>query len=345
MITLVFFLGAIFLGLLKPRSRIVSLLLLMLIFIIIAYRNDGIDFDNYMEEYECAIFQTSEDIHYVGWLLLEKIGHEFHLSFREFVIFITLLSCICLYIGLRQITINVNFALALFLIYPFGLDAVQMRMFLIDSILVYACLYLVKKTPTNKNCIFLILTILAASIHFAASIFVLNILVSILLKRCVKKKYFMILLSVVILMVIFILKSEALNSLLISVNPRIEYWLNSRMHFGWIIPVGFTILIFSMLIYCTNILNNTKFYSKIDFDKYSAVVYSLLLLIPFLMIDVTFDRLWRVYLLLLYALSSEVFFCGYRQNAKKINLLFALLIFFVGVNFYDKNIYVLKAIL
>lgn len=345
MITLVFFLGAIFLGLLKPRSRIVSLLLLILIFIIIAYRNDGIDFDNYMEEYEYAIFQTTKDVHYIGWLLLEKIGHEFHLSFRGFVISITLLSCICLYLGLRQITINVNFALALFLIYPFGLDAVQMRMFLIDSILVYACLYLVKKTTINKNGIFLILAILTASIHFVAFIFVLSILVSILLKRYVKEKYLIILLPMVISIVIFILKSEVLNNLLISLNSRIEYWLNSRMHFGWIVPVGFTILIFSMLIYCTNTLNNTKFYSKIDSDKYSAVVYSLLLLIPFLMIDVTFDRLWRVYLLLLYALSSEVFFCSYVQNAKKINLFFALLIFFVGVNFYDKNIYVLKAIL
>lgn len=86
----------------------------------IAYRNDGIDYGAYANEYEPAVNQGWGDVHYAGWLLFEKIGLWLELEFDEFVIFISFIRTIGLVFAIKKPTKNVNFVLSLLFICPYG---------------------------------------------------------------------------------------------------------------------------------------------------------------------------------------------------------------------------------
>lgn len=322
-----------------PKSKIITFIILIFIFYVISTRNDGIDYGSYANEYAYAVDQQLSDVHYVGWLMVEKLCLILNFDFVEFVVFIAFLCCGGLYFGVKNLTENINCVLSLFLIYPFGYEAVQMRTFLADAIVLCGLPLILVNNEINK-CQKLIgfgcISFVASLVHFLASFyFLVFIVVYSLPKRYVK--HFVI--ATAIILTIF-LKIGILNNFLVLLNSRVEFWLSSIMGYGWVVPVFFTLGIFAIIFYSGSLLLQVNYGHFNLFENWLIAAYSIILLLPLFCIDATFDRLWRVFLILAFISSSNVIY-GKIDIKKKITLMFLLIITLGGISFYESEFEIL----
>lgn len=329
----------IILGFACPKNKIVTYMSSLFMFYSIAYRNDGIDYGAYANEYELAIDQGWGDVHYAGWLLFEKLGLWLGLEFDEFVIFISFICVVGFVFAVKKLTKNVNFVLSLFFVYPYGHETIQMRTFLADVVVLNGLSLVVGGINIRNGFKFYVSMLVASFVHFLVSIYVVVVSLVISMPRKYGK-------GIVILFVclsVFLFRSGLLNGLLTTLNSRVEFWLSSEIRIGWIIPTTLNILLFYIMLKCNYLLKCSGNIYYLNNEMCYLFTLSLLALIPFFFIDITFIRLWRVYLVLMFAMLGEVFFLPYLKKVK-INLLLLLLIWLGVVCVYENEFNILNSI-
>lgn len=344
----------IFAGFLFPKSKSVSFMMLIFMIVTIACRTQGADYIVYQNEYKWSEYQTFSEVHYVGYLVLEQFAHSLNFTFEQFVFVTGMISCILTYTGFKKLTYNINIVFALYFLYPFSHEAVQTRTFLANAILI-AALPLILKEPNESDekrkkrkygirmITFFVLSILACTFHFEASVYVVFFALMLFLPQ----KYGKIYIFSGTMIAFLLIESNLLPKIVLGFNTRIAYWLSGKTGVGIVIPVFITLAIwYTMQVvgkYCLRLVSNsekdTLFYRKLL--RLSDFVF---LLIPLFCYDITFNRLWRLFLIVLYIMIAKVFPYKTDKNRQWL-ILFCMIVLMTGLVIYEKELTLLVGIM
>lgn len=324
---------------------------MMIAFMIISigFRTQGADYTVYTNEFIWSKYQNFSDVHYVGYLVLEQYAHKWGIEFNQFLLLVGSISCLLVYFGISRLTQRVNAVLALFFIYPFSHEAIQTRTFLANSVLI-AALPLILKAPKIKiqkkdyNKMFLqrplfrvllfyVFAIVACAFHFEAIIYVLFFSLMMFLPQKHGKMYVIVGTTAAFLLI----EAEILPKIVEPFNSRVAYWLSDRTGFGILIPITISIIIWytmqitGTICVCKNTENlKVQAYYE-DILKFSDYI---IFLIPLFCYDITFNRLWRIFLLMLYIMVVDAL--TYKISKKRrIWIIFSLIMLFVSICIYE----------
>lgn len=342
----------IILGIVFPRSKYVLIFDILVISLIIGLRPyTATDYNNYWIEYNTASLIQTSKADFPGYNLLMRFCQYLGLSFNQFIIIIAFLSIILMIIGMLKLGKYVPFALSLFLIYPFAHEAVQMRTFLADSIVWCALpMLLVDQQNKIKNMrskgLFFILTYIASTIHTLCWFYIAIAIIYLLFRD--NKRYLTIIFATAIAMILLV-RIGAFNIFLASASSsdKLSHWIEGSTNYGIVLYGTISLVIYIMIKYTTqsdlmkvNDLSMLKIQTNIQ--KFSACI---LLIIPFFTYDITFDRLWRIFLGLLYLESGEYLYSSKGLRWKKVVYVFCLISVIVTSFVLENEIYIIHTLM
>lgn len=319
-------------GFIFPKSKYIVILDVLVLGLIIGLRPYlATDYSNYWVEYNNAALIQASQADFPGYNILMRTCQSIGLSFTQFIILLAFLSLILMVSGMFRISKYIPFAFSLFLIYPFAHEAVQMRTFLADSIVWCALPFLLidHKNKINNLCsksCFFIFTYIASTIHTLCWFYILVALLYLLFRN--NKHYLLIIFYVIVSMMILVHTNILSNILtLISSTDKLNHWIESSTGFGAIVYVIISIIIYCLSRFLTNeiIKDNTStssMYLILNIQKFSI---GILLIIPFLTYDITFNRLWRVFLGMLYLISGEYLYNNHKLSKRKLVYILGLI--------------------
>ncbi len=328
-----------------PKSKYVLIFDVLVISLIIGLRPfTATDYANYWVEYNTAPLIQASRADFPGYNILMRFCQYLGLNFNQFIFVIAFLSVIMMVTGMLRLSRYVPFALSVFLIYPFAHEAVQMRTFLADSI-VWCALPMLLIDHQNKikniqsKSMFFILAYIATTIHTLCWFYVVIAIVYLLFRN--SKRYLIMIFSIAIGMLILI-HTSILSSFLASISStdKLTHWIENSTSYGLILYSAVSIMVYIMIRYATISCNKANLDSNllhvranINIQKFSA---GILLVIPFFTYDVTFDRLWRIFLGFLYLVSGEYIYNSRNSNGKKTIYILTLIVI-LGLMFILEN--------
>lgn len=347
-------------GLIFPKSKKLYICIAFYMVVAIGLRTNSIDYDIYRVEYFKAPFIPYRLADFPNYNLLMNFCIKLGINYETFVFLIALVSTLLMLVGLYKISVlsgnaYISFALALFLIYPFGHEAVQIRTYLVDSIEMFALPYLLN-TENNSfkkirdYILYFLIVYVASGIHSIGYFFLAIGLFYILLKSIRHRIAIIIIGTAVISLLV---KIGWLNSIIMSFlnSSKQDHWLeSSNSSLANIFVIVLTIFIWLTLHLIIRFLigNVTKLQNR-DFVINLGMFADLsVLIIPLLLYDITFDRLWRIFLLILYLISGQYIYTTF--NSRKIKIikfiyLFLAVFFILSVYLYENEYSIVTSVL
>jgi len=313
LILLLFFLfGNIFIGVFQIKESIIKYFLIILLWVLIWGNYANADYISYLNLYNrIGIYGEGYITTEFLWVYLMKFSNILNLNYTHFLFIISLISFYNIIRTVRKYSKNLNLFFVLYTIYPFFLNAVQIRFFFASSIAI-----LILKYSKDKYYIFksFITLLIASFIHYS-----FFILVPFLFLEKINKKYY----NRLILIISIVLFISFINNSYLSILSRffdtqkIIFYLENKPSF-----LGF---IFMVLIHFLSFAIFFITYKKIKFkvDKniieifYKLNIYSFLL-IPFYYINGNFMRIFQFF-----AIINYIFFIfSYNYIPKNQKIIF-----------------------
>ena len=307
--------SAIAIGQVFKKSKISTIYILIVAVCLAAMRYESADLSNYVYEYAHA-GDTSVEMRYLGYSFVIKFFFKTGMSFETYMFcFYTICFGILVW-AIGKLTWSVNCVLSFYLIYAYGLDVIQMKSLLSECIIMIAVAFLIRKIYQNSKArngnkiliciIYGIVSLCAVLVHFSSIYYVMagTIFIVIYSKNNYNKKIFAIA-AVASAFVygggIALLLRLGYASGILGDVAYIQQWGVRKGHFGFIIPV---IQIFLMIIASEFMIDKRN--QNEEYKVYKAFLMTVLLVIPLVMYDITFNRLLRVYMILLYIMYSII---------------------------------------
>jgi hypothetical protein len=271
--------------------------------------------DNYIDEYYDIFYGNITSSKYWGYYVIQSLSAHLGLDFEAYSLMFYIIAYLILLITIRRMTDNVNFVLALYSIFPFGVDAIQMKTLMANVVMLLALSFILNKNKSKYNIlIFVVLSSVSVAIHFSTIIIMILGIVYCLLDY---KEYIkgVLIVSIVALILSLI---NIYPSILMFISQYItlfdiDYlikWFEGRMGLGIIlIIIEIMLLILSVNFNYRVIKKNNLFDGdrKIELYKHLYVfIWSALVILPIVMYNIVFDRLIRCYAILMYILMAEV---------------------------------------
>lgn len=326
-------------GIFFPKSRVFSWLMMAFMMVSIGCRTQGADYISYFYEFQWSTSQKLNEVSYPGFVLSARIANQCGMSFGTFVLIMAIFSCMFFYVGAKGLTSNTTFLMALFLIYPFSHELIQMRTFLADSIIISILPWILNCTnqlqdKVIKTIALLLAGLIALSFHVEVIFSILFLVIVIWMPPKIERKCIPI-----ITIILFLLSvCNVFPKLFGGINPMAAQWLSAKAGFGIIIPISVTFLILYLTHIASTRLYRTEkdsakkqFYLNCDsFGRCGA------LLIPFFTYDITFNRVWRILLVVLYAMLSDISKEKMRRKSW-ITYIFLATVLLIGIVVYENT--------
>ncbi|WP_214835040.1 EpsG family protein [Exiguobacterium sp. E4787] len=299
----------------------VYLISFIFIFLLIAgYRNtSGLSNDLYYYELEYQNFLAGSLSNYeIGYKTLMAIGgmitDDFYL-FRSIVIFLSLLLML---VSIKKYSPSPHYVIALFSTYLVILSAEQFRYFIAFSLFVVSLNILLFSDYKFKKIFSMFVLGLATSIHFSFIIyFVVIVLFSERTERTIKEKVLAVI-TFFFCIVIFINNNTipGLEILISEIDDsKIQIYLNQKTEFGFLILFllhGVSLFLSGWAVKLSQETADEKTLRKIKLVHQINILS--VLFFPLFMVQITFYRLIRNFLILNYMLFSGI------SISKKIKL-------------------------
>lgn len=165
----------VLLGLFRKKSKLITYLYGVYFWALIALNTYTADYGAYQEMYLCC-FEPRYASHELGYMTLCRICLRLGLSYTQFRMVISSIIVILIIKGLRYYTENINYALSLYLIFPFVGLASGLRNATSTAILIYAFHFLFQ--DGNKAIVKYILSVAVAMLfHYNAVFYFIFVLV------------------------------------------------------------------------------------------------------------------------------------------------------------------------
>jgi len=251
-----------------------------------------------------------------GFILMMKLSSLFGLNYRGFLILTTLCCYLLIHSTVKLYCKNYSYVYLLYFIYPYLIDVIQIRNFIVMSILIYSVRYLIND-GLNGKIKYIVLLLIATTIHRISIVYLPMILI-----RSEKQNIFIYYLAIcsILFSILFLLNDKEIPIFASYIESYIGHgkyltYFKMKTHWGWILFCylqisSFVMILFSKILYQKYII--TSFDSKYNdiTNKFINIMYyaNLLLFIymPLLILNVNFTRIIRNILLLNYIIFSIV---------------------------------------
>ena len=204
---------------------------------------------NYEAEYNNVLNGFLFESKYMGHYFIIMICSRIGFTFVQYLHVYYFVSLGFLYIALKKFTLNINVVLSFYMIYSFGIDAIQMKTMLADALILYAISFLIeakidrneKRNSIKKIGLFCVFSISSIAIHFTSILFFLVGFIYYLVDDKKYRKYIYLFTSVV-----FVLSYMNILPKLVLYVGRffpvfdIEYvtsWMEHEVQLGWIVLI------------------------------------------------------------------------------------------------------------
>lgn len=194
---------------LKKDSKILFVLMLSWMWLLFTFNYDNADYEMYRNIYE-GHYGSSEILFSYLCRFFYNIGFSFEV-FRGIYCFVCL---ILIGTTINKYSNSKNISLVLYFLFPFILDAVQIRHFMAISIITYA-LPLLNENSKKNYIKYIILNLIAVGFHYATLFYFIFIFI----KKLSLKKVAVISIVLNILMIIFI-KNDLIVKILLNILPE-----------------------------------------------------------------------------------------------------------------------------
>lgn len=319
------FITLIILLLIRKNDKFLEILgigcLLILSFII----NNTSDIVSYKNRFDNNISGLSPGYDYIS-----KVGKYVFHDFELFRIIFCLIWILIIFKTIQKYTEYSNFAIALFILFPFLSNISQMRNALASAIVLYAMFYLLddKKLSLLK---YVLLICIAIIFHYASAFYLLFIFSRIKLRK-IDFKFITAIVFIVLLFLLLVGNSPLLLIGDVIKIGRISQWLTANININVNSLRGCGILfIFQVISY---ILFKLAYHNLVEYCKYSAdtkskislpiffdkqkldIAYKINILMflfaPFYLLSPTYFRLFQNVLMFDYCIYASSIFYSYK---------------------------------
>ena len=164
----------------KKNVKLFAYIMLLFMWIVFWGNTKNPDYETYNRLYSniqsgASVFNTSEAE--IGYQILMKIGALLGLSYKMFISIVSLCCYALIHSTVKRFCTNYNYIYVLYFIFPFFLDVVQIRNFIVMSLFIYAVRYLFDNTKRSQMKYILII-FLGSLIHYSLLLFLPMILIS-----------------------------------------------------------------------------------------------------------------------------------------------------------------------
>ncbi|MGU9336584.1 EpsG family protein [Clostridium perfringens] len=342
----------------KKYIKFIPYLLLILMWIIYFGNYENPDYHNYLSNYNNL--EPGNDF---GFFLLKNFFYTNNISYHTFLSIISAIGLFLIYKTIKKIGVNYSYIYILYFIYPFLLDVVQIRNFIIMSIFIYSIPYLLSNNNIDKIK-YCILILIASTFQLTAIIYLPIVFLPNIKKYRFSKKIF-----ILFILIIFILSlSPSFLNLIrktilsLSEDSRLESWMNIKSRYGFLIYWGIQIINFILVKWCNDYLikeeksiiqiNGISLKKFIFQKEFVNLVYYInmyaFLFLPFYRFQSTFTRFMRNIIIL-----NLIVYCVYNLVKKKLHktrinfnliiLIYTLFLFYIEIYIGYKDT-IIKAI-
>jgi len=303
------------LGFIKQKSKFVMISLFLLLWILFGFNTSNADYMIYN-----LIYDGHYPNHEFGFMLLVNLFSNLGFTYQQFLISISLICYLILFRIINKYTIGTNYVIALYFIFPFMLDVVQIRNFIAMTIILLGIQYLLsdKKRATIK---YIVAVLAASSIHYTSLFYLILVFA-----RFKSWKKLLLTFSMISIVGATIAYTNIIPSAMgiIFESDKVTNWFQGRTRFGFLIPIIFQLISFGFVYYShykyrkteqkkendNNVYPNDRFKNvDVHQNKLLEIVFRinivLLIAIPFYIFNVSFFRLFRNVLLLNYIVVTN----------------------------------------
>lgn len=240
----------------------------------------------------------------LGFKLLMNISNLLGMNYQMFVIVVSSIGLLLILSTVRKYSPNVMYVYLLYFIFPFFLDIVQVRNFLMMAIMIFSIRYLVEETR-HSTLKFVIANFIAITIHSLAVLYIPLIFVKSKNKMIIRLGVFIIL---CVSAIIFINGNEIpfIKQIvgLFTNNRFILRWFEFKTNFGFLLPWFIHIMTYFLMLLSKKIIAKNSHDLDIIEVRYFYVMYWITVLgfffFPFYMVNTEFLRLVRNFSILNY---------------------------------------------
>lgn len=324
----ILYISTILLGFIFKKSKIVTALIFlsMIIFTVFCYENA--DLGNYSLDYDLDHF-ANDNSRYIGYDYLTHVALSMDIPFDEYRAIFYFFTAGLMIAAIRLLTWQTNIVLSFILMSYFGIEAIQMKSFLADDIVLLAiAVYLHAATNADNRRYrdFMIpigLFVLAGTIHFSALFYLLTFLLFVFCKDTKKYSKYILIFSLLaaggmasggIIRILGFITSFGLSS-----DQGMSYlsgWLNATTRLGFLITY-FVVFVIYLVLFMERSYRKKHMALQIIQNGISenllAYIFTIGIMLPLLYVNVTFDRLFRVYFALIF-----IYFSRYPLNYRKL---------------------------
>ena len=330
-----FFVGLILLGLFLPKSNIVALLTIVFLGWLSLISINIADFSSYQGIYYAIskdqLYQTG-----YGWYFLNSIGRNLGLTYIQFKTILVIVSLILLFITIKCfVGQNLNYIWALYLLYPSLINITQIRFAFAMSLVLVGLIFLFKKKLWS-TIVYVLIVLMAISIHTGTSYYLLFLLILIIEKK--ERLFSGILIIITICLLPF--KNFLRQIVRIFANDRQTSYFDNSSNLGAILVMIGVIIVFWLLskYLDKNIKQNAKATkNEKDVSRFiSNINLCMLFILPLIPLSVELARVQRISWILLYmqlalflVTREDVILGRMRVNSKFLGLIIGLFGFFI----------------
>lgn len=301
----------------KLRTKVFDYLVIGLIACLMMFATNVPDFDNYSTVYNYIGTGARYTDTGFGWLFLCRLGNRLGLNYKSFSIALVVISGLLIANAVRYFLNNKrsrNYVWALYLVFPALLDAVQVRFFLAEAIIVFAMRYLMKK-ELKGYIIYMVLCFIATMIHTSVVLYFVFLLIPVFHKI----RRYIVGLTGVLTVVMTVGRNQILKMAPVFANQlRLERYFNRIDAVGpfGIVAYTFTLIAFWYIAKCA--YDHTKSSNcGLSVLQYTEIFYQITVLIwivlPLTFFDTNFFRIQRPLWILLYILIALMRDCGIKS--------------------------------
>mgnify|MGYP000840719704 CR=1 FL=1 len=353
----ILYISTILLGFIFKKSKIVTALIFlsMIIFTVFCYENA--DLGSYSLDYDLDHF-ANDNSRYIGYDYLTHVALSLDIPFDGYRTIFYFFTAGLMIAAIRLLTSQANIVLSFILMSYFGIEAIQMKSFLADDIVLLAIaiyLHAEENAANRRYRDFMIpigLFILAGTIHFSALFYLLTFLLFVFFKDTKKYSRYMLIFSLLaaggmaaggmasggIIRILELISSFGLSS-----DQGMSYllgWLDTTTRLGFLITY-FVVFIIYLILFMERSYRKKHMALQITQNGISenllAYIFTIGIMLPLLYVNVNFDRLFRVYFALIF-----IYFSRYPLNYRKLTyheLMLGGILFFLCIYEFFLDIY------
>lgn len=178
--TYVLYFASVLWGLAKKHSRVAEFTLMFVIWLLAAFASGNADSGIYEARFN--FYQTFEGMSEFGWQSLMILFNMLGVDYQLYRCIIIAFELLLIYFAIHRLTDEPAFVLAMYMVFPFCLDVVQMRFALAEAIAFFGMSFLFEKDTMeheikHPKLVFVLVVLVSSLFHFITILYLFLLLV------------------------------------------------------------------------------------------------------------------------------------------------------------------------